>query len=75
MALSVPWTSLPAAVENLSWSGQIVIDTTNALTIPDLQPVPLGGRTSSEVVAELVTGARVVKAGNTLPAVVLGWAA
>ena len=72
VALAVPWVNLPAAVENLSWSGQIVIDATNALTIPDLRPVSLGGRTSSEIVAELVAGARLVKAANTLPAVVLG---
>jgi predicted dinucleotide-binding enzyme len=31
----------------------------------------LGGRTSSEVVADLVPGARLVKAANTLPAAVL----
>ena len=31
-----------------------------------------GGRTSSEVVADLVRGARVVKAANTLAAAVLG---
>jgi hypothetical protein len=72
VALAVPWASVPAAVENLSWSGQIVIDTTNAVTFPDLRPISLGGRTSSEVVAELVAGARLVKAGNTLPADVLG---
>jgi predicted dinucleotide-binding enzyme len=72
VALAVPWDSIPGAAEGLSWSGQIVIDATNALLFPDLQPAPLGGRTSSEIVAELVPGARLVKAGNTLAADVLG---
>jgi predicted dinucleotide-binding enzyme len=44
-----------------------VIDTTN-----DFDPSDLNGRTSSNVVAELVAGARVVKAANTLGAAVLG---
>jgi hypothetical protein len=72
VALAVPWDSIPAAAEDLSWSGQIVIDATNALLLPELQPAPLGGRTSSELVAELVPGARLVKAGNTLAADLLG---
>jgi len=46
---------------------RIVIDTTN-----DFNPSDLNGRTSSEVVADLVPGARVVKAANTLGAAVLG---
>jgi hypothetical protein len=44
-----------------------VIDPTN-----DFDPTDLGGRTSSEVVADLVAPARVVKAGNTVGAAVLG---
>lgn len=72
VALAVPWVSVPAVADGPSWSGRIVIDATNALLFPELRPAPLGGRTSSEIVAELVVGARVVKAGNTLPADVLG---
>jgi predicted dinucleotide-binding enzyme len=56
----------------LSWSGEIVIDATNAVLIPSLEPLPLGGLTSSEIVAQLVRGARVVKAANTYAADVLG---
>ena len=52
--------------------GQIVIDATNAVLLPRLEPVPLGGLTSSEIVAQLVPGARVVKAANTYAAEVLG---
>jgi predicted dinucleotide-binding enzyme len=37
-----------------------------------MEPADLGGRTSSEIVAELVVGARVVKAGNTVAAELLG---
>jgi predicted dinucleotide-binding enzyme len=66
VAIAVPWTSVPDAVRGLHWDGQPVIDATNAFD------VDLHGRTSSEIVAELVPGARLVKAANTLPAEVLG---
>jgi hypothetical protein len=72
VALAVPWASVPAAVAGLSWAGEIVIDATNALLLPDFRPAPLDGRTSSEIVAELVRGAWLVKAANTLGADVLG---
>jgi len=62
----VPWPRVPEAVRGLDWSGRIVIDATN-----DFDPGDLDGRTSSEVVAELVAGARLVKAANTLGAAVL----
>jgi 8-hydroxy-5-deazaflavin:NADPH oxidoreductase len=65
VAIAVPWASVPAAVAGLSWDGQTVIDATNAFN------VDLGGRTSSEIVADLVPGARLVKAANTLGARVL----
>ena len=70
--LAVPWTSVPTALEGLKWDGEVVIDATNAVLIPSLEPAPLGGRTSSEIVAELVLGARLVKAANTLGADTLG---
>jgi predicted dinucleotide-binding enzyme len=41
-------------------------------SIPHFDPSDLDGRTSSEVVANLVAPARVVKAANTLVAAVLG---
>jgi 8-hydroxy-5-deazaflavin:NADPH oxidoreductase len=62
VAIAVPWTNVPAAVTGLHWDGQTVIDATNAWNID------LGGRTSSEIVADLVPGARLVKAANTLAA-------
>ena len=54
-------------MDGLAWNGQVVVDATNDWAADDLQ-----GRTSSELVADLVPGARVVKAGNTLGADVLG---
>jgi len=66
VAIAVPWTSVPAAVTGLRWDGQPVIDATNAFN------ADLGGRTSSEIVADLVLGAHLVKAANMLRAEVLG---
>ena len=67
VVLAVMWPDVPKAVEGLEWDGRIVIDPTN-----DFDPSDLDGRTSSEVVADLVVPARVVKAGNTFAAAVLG---
>jgi len=67
VVIAVPWDRVRDAVRGLKWNGQIVIDATNDWGADDLN-----GRTSSEIVAELVPGARVVKAGNTLGADVLG---
>jgi 8-hydroxy-5-deazaflavin:NADPH oxidoreductase len=67
VVLAVPWDHVHEAVENVTWGGQVLVDATNDWGADDLQ-----GRTSSELVADLVTGARVVKAGNTLGADVLG---
>jgi 8-hydroxy-5-deazaflavin:NADPH oxidoreductase len=67
VVLAVMWPDVPKAVEGLEWKGRLVIDPTN-----DFDPSGLEGRTSSEVVADLVTPASVVKAANTLGAAVLG---
>lgn len=54
------------------WAGKIVIDVTNAFTLPiEVQEAEYGPRTSSEVNAEHVPGARLVKAFNQLPMKVL----
>jgi 8-hydroxy-5-deazaflavin:NADPH oxidoreductase len=66
VVVAVMWPDVPQAVEGLDWEGRIVIDPTNDFDASDLD-----GRTSSEVVAELVALARVVKAGNTFGAPVL----
>jgi 8-hydroxy-5-deazaflavin:NADPH oxidoreductase len=44
----------------------VVIDATNPVLQPGFRPAELNGSTSSEIVASLVPGARVVKTGNTL---------
>jgi predicted dinucleotide-binding enzyme len=67
VVIAVPWDRVPEALQGLNWNGQVVIDATNDFAADDLQ-----GRTSSELVADLVAGARLVKAANTLGADVLG---
>lgn len=49
------------------WGGRIVIDANNPIEAPLFKAAELHGRTSSEVFAGLVPGARVVKAFNHLP--------
>jgi 8-hydroxy-5-deazaflavin:NADPH oxidoreductase len=67
VVLAVMWPDVPQAVEGLEWDRRIVIDPTNNFTASDLD-----GRTSSEILADLITPAPVVKAANTLGAAVLG---
>jgi 8-hydroxy-5-deazaflavin:NADPH oxidoreductase len=70
--IAVNWTKLPAALAGLAdWNGRIVIDANNPIEAPLFKPVDLKGRLSTEVVADLVPGARVVKAFNHLRAEVL----
>ncbi|MGH8050377.1 MAG: ester cyclase [Arenimonas sp.] len=67
--LSVRWPQVRAALAELpSLEGRILIDATNGIGDPNFD----GKRdSSSEIVASLVPGARVVKACNTLHRVVL----
>jgi 8-hydroxy-5-deazaflavin:NADPH oxidoreductase len=66
VVLAVPWPRATAALRGPAWTGQVVIDAMN-----DFDPSDLNGRTSSEVVADLVAPARVVKAANTFTAAIL----
>jgi 8-hydroxy-5-deazaflavin:NADPH oxidoreductase len=66
VVIAVPWDRVPEAVQGIDWNSQVVIDATNDWAADDLQ-----GRTSSELVADLVAGARLIKAANTLGAEVL----
>jgi predicted dinucleotide-binding enzyme len=63
VVLAVMWPDVPKAVNGLEWGGRILLDPTN-----DFDPGDLDGRTSSEIVADLVAPARVVKTANTLGA-------
>lgn len=72
IVLAVPFRSVPKVVGGVAdWQGRIVVDATNAIDFPAFRPSDLGGRLSSEVIADLVPGARLVKAFNTLPAALL----
>jgi predicted dinucleotide-binding enzyme len=64
--LAVPWTAIGPALQGLpNWAERIVVDATNPI-LADGTFVDLGERTSSELVAAQVPGARVVKAFNSL---------
>ena len=67
--LAVPfWSHRDVAKAAANWQGKIVIDATNAFGVP---PQELGDRPSSVVVSRSLTGARLVKGFNHLPARVL----
>lgn len=70
--IAVNWSKLPDALKELpDWNGRIVIDANNPIEAPLFEPADLRGRLSSEIVADLVPGARLVKAFNHLqPALV-----
>ena len=71
--LAVPWSKIPDAVRDLGpWNGRIVVDANNAIEAPSFRAVDLAGRASSLVIADLLPGARVVKAFNHLLAALLG---
>ena len=67
--VAVNWSKLPTALAGLpAFDGRIVIDANNSIEAPSFKAVDLQGRMSSEVFAEWVPGARVVKAFNHLAA-------
>ena len=71
--LAVNWDRVSTALKDLGpWNGRILVDANNAVQVPSYQPVDLGGRASSEAVAQWAPGARVVKAFNHLIAAALG---
>ncbi|MGF6178737.1 putative dinucleotide-binding enzyme [Ensifer sp. 4252] len=70
--LAVPYDAVPeVAKRKTAWGGRTIVDATNAIDFPAFKPRDLGGRLSSEIVAERFPGAELVKAFNTLPAAVL----
>lgn len=68
--LAVRWQQVPEALANVSLENKIVVDTTNWESEESVLAKP-GSKTSSEEVAELAKGSKVVKAFNTLYAPVL----
>ncbi len=67
--VAVNWSKLPAALAEPAGhlAGRTVVDANNPIEAPLFKPAELGGRASSEIFADLVPGARVVKAFNHLP--------
>lgn len=67
VVLATPWSAAEAAVRTArDWGGKILVDATNPLT-EDVSGLALGHTTSGgEQVARWATGARVVKAFNTI---------
>jgi len=74
--LAVHWVKVREALKDIDWRGRILIDATNAHMgpKPDISlagvtrsRAALKGRTSSEIVAELAVGARLVKSISNMP--------
>ncbi|MEZ2445646.1 NADPH-dependent F420 reductase [Chitinophaga sp. RCC_12] len=66
--LSLPWSEVPTLTKITDWNGRVVIDATNHFITyaPEFKVQDLGDKASSEVVASLLPGARIVKAFNTI---------
>lgn len=65
--VAVNWSRLPELFTTLpDFAGRIVVDTNNPIEAPLFKPADLGGLASSEVVAGLARGAKLVKAFNHL---------
>lgn len=69
--LAIPFSEIAGLALATNWSRKTVIDATNAIDFPDFTPTDLGGKFSSNIVQETLSGAKVVKAFNTIPAAVL----
>ncbi|WP_209305803.1 NADPH-dependent F420 reductase [Mycobacterium sp. PS03_16] len=67
VVLAVPFEAVESLVAGVpDWGGRIIIDATNAIDYTDFSPADLGGRASSDLVAEWAVNARVVKSfGHT----------
>jgi len=65
--LAIPWAALDSLKDLTDWNGKLVIDSTNQyISMEPLILADLGDKASSEIVSELLPGARIVKAFNTL---------
>ena len=67
--LAVPWDNVPGTLASLSkWKNQILIDGTNPYhgKAGNFKPANVGNLSTSQLVAALAPGARVVKALNTM---------
>ena len=66
--LALPWSETPSLKELTNWEGKTVIDATNHFIsyAPDFKVADIGDRASSEVTADHLPGANIVKSFNTL---------
>src|SRR5438309_5346264 len=67
--LAVPWDDVPGTLASLpKWKNQILIDGTNPFhgKAGDFRPADVGNLSTSQLVAALAPGARVVKALNNM---------
>src|SRR5260370_30772597 len=67
--LAVPWDNVPGTLASLpKWNNQILIDGTNPFhrKAGDFTPADVGNLSTSQLVAALALGARVVKAPNNM---------
>jgi hypothetical protein len=65
--LALPWPVVPDVLDPLpDWQGRILGDATNPFVFNPLQLADLKGRSASVVVAEHASGARMVKAVNSI---------
>ena len=62
--VAVAWRDIPTALARVDLAGKILVDTNNPIIMPGFTRADTGGRTSSEVIAELAPDAKVVKAFN-----------
>lgn len=66
--LAIRWPQIAEATAGLSWNGKVVIDATNNRLGPKPEDViDIGNVLSSDIIAEHVPGARLVKAFNHEP--------
>jgi len=69
VVLAVMWWHVQAALFSIpDWEGRVLVDATNR--VAGIAPLSIGdvsGRTSSEIVADLAPGAKVIKAFNSVP--------
>ena len=71
--LAVGFMQVPSvAAKRPDWTGKIVVDMTNALQPAEQRETELRGLLSSEINAQFVAGAKLVKAFNHLPVQQLG---
>ena len=78
VVLATHWVNVPEALKGIDWRGRILVDATNAHIDPkpdvslagvtrSRAALKLKGRTSSEIVAEMAAGARLVKSISNMP--------